>query len=258
LLHFHRKTAGYFQYLSTAAFLNYYGVTKMTHSKAYDDSPIKTLTITIENLAPPQGTALSPLWFGFHDGSFVTYEIESPASAALERMAEDGNSGPLTNEFSRSGAGVVQGTVFGSDDVFNGIFPGSSPSLKVVIDGSLPSSRYFSYAAMVIPSNDAFIANENPTAYQVFDEDGNFCGAEIIVDGSEVLDAGTEVNDEAPLHAAGAGPVFIFDAGVAENGVVRTHEGYKPGGTILSNPTWANANFKVGGYRVARITVSES
>ena len=76
--------------------------------------------------------------------------------------------------------------------------------------------------------------------------------------GREVLDAGTEVNDEAPLHAAGAGPVFLFDAGVAEKGVVHRHEGYQPGGTILSIPMWTNADFTVPDYRVARITVTEA
>ena len=109
---------------------------------------------------------------------------------------------------------------------------------------------------MVIPSNDAFIAHEDPKAHQIIDSEGNFLGADIVVPGSDVRDAGTEVNDEAPFHAAGAGPVFIVDAGVAENGVVHTHEGYQPGGTILSNPNFTNANFRVGGYQVARITVT--
>jgi len=200
---------------------------------------------------------LSQLWFGFHDGNFRTYELGVPASSALERLAEDGNTGPLTIEFNRSGSGIVQGTVAGSDDVFNNIFPGSSFSLKVAIDINSQDSRYFSFAAMIIPSNDAFIANEDPTAHQVVDDDGNFVGADIVVMGSEVRDAGTEVNDEAPLHAAGAGPIFIFNAGVVENGSVEIHEGYKPSGIILSNPAFSNANFKVEGYRLARITVTE-
>jgi hypothetical protein len=217
-------------------------------------SSLKTVAITIENLAPSQGTALSPLWFGFHDGSFVTACQGSPASRGIERIAEDGTTGFLTSDF---GGGIVQGTVFGTNDVFNGIFPGNSITLKVLLDMSRPDSLYFSYAAMIIPSNDAFITNEDPKAYRVVDCHGRFVGAEIIIKGEDVLDAGTEVNDEAPLHAAGAGPIFIFDAGVAEKGVVHRHEGYQPGGTILSIPMWANANFKAPDYRVARITVAE-
>src|SRR3954471_18310602 len=72
------------------------------------DSNFKTLNITVENLAPPRGTVLSQLWFGFHDGSFVVYKSGSPASPALERLAEDGNTGPLTVDFNRSGSGIVQ------------------------------------------------------------------------------------------------------------------------------------------------------
>jgi len=222
------------------------------------DSNFKTLNITVENLAPPRGTVLSQLWFGFHDGSFVVYKSGAPASPALERLAEDGNTGPLTVEFNRSGSGIVQGTVFGSDNVLNVIAPSSVASLKVALDLSDPRSRYFSYATMIVPSNDAFVANENPKAYEVIDDHGQFVGVEIFVLGSEVHDAGTEVNDEAPFHAVGAGPILIHNAGVVENGTVELHEGYKPSGSILSNPAFANANFKVGGYRVARITVKEA
>jgi len=230
----------------------------MDSKTAYASTSLKTLKITVENISPPQGTFIASLWFGLHDGSFTIFKSGDPATPALERLAEDGNTGRLTSLFSSSEAGVVQGTVFGTDDIFNSIFPGSTVSLKIVVDVSLPTSRYFSYAAMVIPSNDAFIANEDSKACEIVDCNGKFVGANIIVLGSEVHDAGTEVNDEAPLHAAGAGPVFLFDAGVAEKGVVHRHEGYKPGGTILSNPMWANADFTVPDYRVARITVTEA
>jgi len=230
----------------------------MQNHTAPVSTQLKTLNITVENLSPPQGTALSPLWFGFHNGEFTVFTCGAPASAALERLAEDGNTGPLTSQFSQVEAGVVQGTVFGTDDIFNGIFPGSTVSLKVVIDVSLPNSRFFSYAAMVIPSNDAFISNENPKAHEIIDSCGKFVGLDITVMGREILDAGTEVNDEAPLHAAGAGPVFMFNTGVNERGIIHRHEGYQPGGTILSIPMWANADFTVPDYRVARITVTEA
>ena len=65
-------------------------------------SSLKTIAITVENLAPSQGTALSPLWFGFHDGSFASISQGSPAPMAVERLAEDGTTGFLTLEFSGS------------------------------------------------------------------------------------------------------------------------------------------------------------
>src|SRR5689334_12793243 len=80
--------------------------------------------ITVENLAPANGTLLAPIWFGFHDGSFSIYELGSPASPALERLAEDGNTGHLTNQFADANVGIVQGTLFGSADILNDTVPG--------------------------------------------------------------------------------------------------------------------------------------
>ncbi len=54
-----------------------------------------------------------------------------------------------------------------------------------------------SFAAMVVPSNDAFIGNHNPWAIEIFDAAGNYKGKQIYtVLGSEVWDAGTELNTE--------------------------------------------------------------
>jgi Spondin_N len=237
----------------------------MAHLKPYESSST-VVKITIENLAPTGGTFLAKVWFGFHDGSFSIYELGAAASPALERLAEDGNTGPLTKEFSNSNAGLVQGTLFGPDGLFDDTAPGNKASISVILDGPAQRNAYFSYAAMIVPSNDAFIANGNPQAHKVFDDQGNFCGADIIVTGGDVLDAGTEVNDEGPFHAAGTGPIIpgvgspllIPGAGIAENGVVQKHTGYKLGGFVLSNPVFANADFTAPGYQIARITVEES
>jgi hypothetical protein len=40
------------------------------------------------------------------------------------------------------------------------------------------------------------------SAHAIFDEAGNFIGADFIVLGSNVLDAGSEVNDEIPANTA--------------------------------------------------------
>lgn len=39
-----------------------------------------TLNITVDNLSPTQGVFLSPLWIGFHDGSFNTFDPGATAS----------------------------------------------------------------------------------------------------------------------------------------------------------------------------------
>ena len=52
-----------------------------------------TLKLTIENIAPQQGALVTPVWYGFHDGSFNTFDLGSPASTGIEHVAEDGYTG---------------------------------------------------------------------------------------------------------------------------------------------------------------------
>ncbi len=80
--------------------------------------------------------------------------------------------------------------------------PGTSLSMIFNLTPMSTSSRYFSYASMVVPSNDAFIANDKLLAFQVFDPMGGFIGANFIVLGSMVRDAGTEVNGEIRMNTA--------------------------------------------------------
>ncbi len=78
---------------------------------------------------------------------------------------------------------------------------------------------------MVIPSNDAFIANDDPLAHEVFDAAGNFTGPiTLTVLCSCVLDAGTEDNTE--MQAA-----FINQTGnnmgtTTIGGVISLHPGF--------------------------------
>ncbi|MGH9584355.1 MAG: spondin domain-containing protein, partial [Bryobacteraceae bacterium] len=177
-------------------------------------------------------------------------------SASFERLAEDGNTGPVMSDFAASGAGTVQGALMGN--TMGNIAPGETTSQVFNVDGSLSTSRYFSFATMVIPSNDAFVGNDDPTMYQVFDSSGNFVGASFTIAGSQVLDAGSEVNTELPMDTAFFGQT-VPNTGPDENGVVHIHPGYKPKGSggILDDPMFANANFKASGYEIAQITVSE-
>jgi hypothetical protein len=213
-----------------------------------------TLKITVENLAPQNGNFLTPVWVGFHDGGFDLYDRGAPASSALERLAEDGSTDPISDAFSLMGAGTLQGTIFGPN--IPPIAPGETTSAIFTLNENLASSRYFSYASMIIPSNDAFIANGNPLAHQIFDGSGKFLGANFIVLGSQVLDAGTEVNDEIPANTAFLGQT-VPDTGTPENGTVEIHPGFILGGSILSTPQFANADFKAAGYQVARIQVEK-
>lgn len=208
------------------------------------------IRVTVENLSPASGTFLTPFWVGFHDGSFDPVNIGGAAPDFIERIAEDGNVAPLQTAF---GAGS-QGVLFGPGGP---IAPGESGSALFDLDGSLASSRYFSYASMVIPSNDAFVANDDPLEHMIFDAGGNFMLTSFILLGSEILDAGTEVNDELPANTAFFGQAAP-NTGTDQNGLIALHAGFLPAssGGILADPRFANADFRAQGYQLARVTIS--
>lgn len=209
-----------------------------------------TLSVTVDNLGPENGTFTTPVWFGVHDGSFDLFDVGAEASAPLERIAEDGTIDPLADSFD----GVAQGVVSGPN--IPPIGPGETGSSTFTINPDPSESLYFSYAAMILPSNDAFIANENPFQFQLFDNGGNFTGTDFIVPGAAVWDAGTEVNDEAEATTAFFGQT-IADTGTPENGTVQLHPGFNDNGRILSSDQFASADFTVPDYQVARIRVEQ-
>lgn len=227
-----------------------------------DDEPLPPapdlveVTITVENLSPENGTPITPLWFGLHDGNFDTYDSGRPASPGLESLAEDGDTSLIASEFLSSDGGFVEGTIPGNEGETPGVIDvGETTSFTFTVDRSLASSRYFNYASMILPSNDAFIANGNPLAHEIFDADGNFFGADFVISGDEVLDAGTEINDEAEESTAFFGQ-SAPNTGETEDGVVESHPGFESDGRILSADDFAGTDFTAEGYDLARITVT--
>lgn len=204
--------------------------------------------VTVHNLAPTNGTYLTPVWFGFHNGGYDAFDALQGASQGLERIGEDGNPAVLMSQFTANGSGLLQGVLSG----IGPIAPGAMTSQDVTID---VSGRFFNFLSMVIPSNDAFIGNDG--AVDLFNGGGAFVGADLLVLGSHVWDAGTEVNDELPANTAFFGQAAP-NTGVEQHGVVKRHAGFLPVGSggILDDPMFANADFTAPGYQVARITVT--
>lgn len=175
--------------------------------------------VTITNNAPAGGTYVTPVWIGFHDGSFNLFDAGSPASMALERVAEDGNTAPLSMNFAGMG---TDATVGGAP-----IAPGMSvvANFTLANDGS---NDYLSFASMVLPSSDFFIGNGNPLGFSVADLlDGVVDSVQFTI--MNVYDAGTEVNDFA---TSAGNPLLGFpggqtgpDQGADENGVVALASG---------------------------------
>ncbi|MBE9007873.1 spondin domain-containing protein [Fortiea sp. LEGE XX443] len=255
-----------------------------------------TFQVSVENLAPQNGQVVAPLWFSFHDGSFDTLNAGEPDPGYIEFLAEDGITGDpqgrltpeviaqaaalgldlsrfpapqnlLSGAFAASSAGQNGGyqdlvTFTRREDPFFGtLLPGKQESLTFNFNADPARNRFFSYAAMVGISNDAFIANDEPNAVEIFDAQGNFKGADFIVLGNQVWDAGTEVNSEDPNDV----PYFLSEVfnSIPENGVVRLHSGLLPpgGGGIVDfevngQRIAANADFSVPGYQIARIRVT--
>ncbi len=220
------------------------------------DRPARVFEVTVEitNLAPEGGTIQTPVWVGSHDGSFDLYDRDAPISPELERLAEDGNVDPLVAAFAESGAGT-DAVAFGDNgpDVPPVIFPGDTATVSFLVDTTRGENQYFSYASMVIPSNDAFVANGNPMAHKIFNDRGRFMPASFIVTGAEVLDAGSEVNDEIPANTAALAQM-VPDTGVVEEGVVTLHEGFMPEGNILA--AIPNGDFTAEGYEALHFEVS--
>lgn len=225
--------------------------------------------VSVKNLRPEGGTFLTPTWVGFHDGSFDVYDRGAPASAGLESIAEDGAVDTLNSEFAAAVTDGVQSVALdppgfaGAPVIDAGGFTG-----EAVVSLDPGANRYLSYASMVIPSNDAFIANGNPLAHAVFDADGNFLAPRFTVSNQGVLDAGTEVNTETEAAFLNQ---TAPNTGDDENGVVELHPGFNgsqgnPDATpvnVLGGTNGAGlsfdavaADFTLNGQQMAEIAVS--
>jgi Ca2+-binding RTX toxin-like protein len=225
-----------------------------------------TINIQVENLNAKGGLFATPVWVAAHNGSFDTFTAGSAASTAVERIAEDGNVSALRADFAASEAGV-DGVIFGGAGVGGVIDPTEIATTSLTVDPT--TAMYFSYASMVVPSNDAFVGNDNAMFLELFDDAGNFTGPkQFVVSGNQILDAGTEVNTE--LDAA-----FINqtapNTGETENGVVHQHVGFNgslgnPDGTavILGGTTAAGtyvsplqADFTRPNHELLRFTITQ-
>lgn len=211
-----------------------------------------TLRVTVTNLAEPGGLHFTPVFAGFHEGGFDGFDAGGSASAGLEALAEDGNNAPFLASFLAT-SGRLGTNITGVTGLGPGIFTPGHTSI-IEIDGADPvAHRYFSYASMLLPSNDAFFGNDNPLARQVFDADGNFLGADFTILGRMLWDAGTEENDTlgAPFSTIGGTSTATL------GGVVAPHGGLDNFlGTVLGNGVTLSSAFGAD-TPIARIQVSQ-
>ncbi|MBM4113140.1 MAG: hypothetical protein FJ253_07165 [Phycisphaerae bacterium] len=173
------------------------------------------ITVTIENLLPAGGLSFTPVWLGFHDGGFTNFAAGAPASDydGIEAIAELGAGAAQMARFAASQPLGVQTMVadLNGAPVFS---PGESRSVDITLDAV--KNAFFSFASMLVPTNDLFLGD--PGAIQLFDG-GSFVGPITIdIHGSMVWDAGTESNSVLD----GGAFVMGVDAtrGTVEGGVI--------------------------------------
>lgn len=196
-----------------------------------------TLKVEVESLAPDGGVALTPVWVGFHDGSFDVYNGGQASPEGLERIAEDGNPMVISADFLANRTYVQGGVsgVFASSQMgtrVDGAVGGAPITAGTMAMSTLEvtpdvSNLYFSYTSMILPSNDYFLANGDPLAHSLstlFSGADTSISFEIGLPGS-FRDAGTEVNDFNTSAGNGLFPGLPGgqtgpNQGADENGVI--------------------------------------
>jgi hypothetical protein len=169
----------------------------------------RMVTVTVTNRAPASGIAFAPTHLGFHRGVFDAFDIGRTAGAGIVSVAEGGAGGQWQADFAAADPTATRGTIGGA------LLAGESRSLTFLVDAG--RNRFFSFASMVIPSNDFFIGNDAPMRYQLFDDAGNLLIRSISQTAGQIWDAGSEA-----FSVAGAAFLVngMNDVRTPQNGVV--------------------------------------
>ncbi len=193
--------------------------------------------ITVTNITKDQ--RFTPILVVTHSSEVSLFTAGAPASPELATLAEEGDTAPL--------AGLLQ-TLRGVRDVVSGsglLNPGASITLNITGRGS---SDKISVAAMLIPTNDAFVAVNGVKAPKQN-------RTEIVM--APAYDSGSEINDE--LCASIPGPDFSECGGPGgggmpsggEEGFVHIHSGIHGVGDFSSaRRDWNNPVARVVIHRV--------
>jgi hypothetical protein len=161
------------------------------------------IRVTVENLAPANSVSLAPFRFGFGNGTFDSFDNNQPAfllgapdisQAPIVTIAEGGSGSTWFPAFQAAEPNADLNSLFGPGGPF---LPGDTSSEVFEIDSS---NRFFTFGTMVVPSNDHFLGNANPMAFEVLDTNGNLLLTSITEDASRIWDAGSET--ENPANAA--------------------------------------------------------
>lgn len=200
-----------------------------------DDDYGRTYEVTITNLT--RGQQFTPVLIVGHREGLRLFELGEPASPELRILAEEGNTGPLAAALSLrpETSGLVTGNSLTD--------PGMSTRLVLTASAGRKFDR-FSLAAMLIPTNDAFLAVNGVELPK---------GKDSLVVMVPAYDAGTERNDET--CASIPGPFFVECGGSGGGARVGGGEGYVHIHAGMHGIGDMNASQRDWRNPVARITV---
>ena len=171
-----------------------------------------SVTVTIRNLAPTNSVSFAPLRLGFGNGTFDSFNIGQAGGAAVTSIAEGGSGSDWFPAFAAAEPNAVLGSVGGA------LLPGATASNSFIFDTASANNRFFTFGTMVIPSNDLFLGNDNPRAFQLFNANGSLAiTSPIIQTAGQIWDNNSEVADPANAAFVVGG---VNSQRTPENGVV--------------------------------------
>ena len=171
---------------------------------------IVDVTITVENLAQPNSLGFAPLRFGFNNGTFDAFDAGETATPPIITIAEGGSGSLWLPAFAAADPTAVIASTAGGPQL-----PGSTQELTFRVDTLI--NPFFTFASMVVPSNDFFIGNDDPMEYRLFDAAGDLLITTIEQAAGDIWNAGSEAFD--PANAAFL-PNGVNDQRTPEGGVV--------------------------------------
>ena len=145
----------------------------------------RMVTVTVNNLAPTNSISFAGTHVGFHKGVFDAFNNGMTAGAGIVSVAEGGVGGVWQSDFAAADPTATRGLIAGA------LTPGQSRSMSFLVNTGL--NPFFSFASMVLPSNDFFIGNDNPQGFRLFDASGNLLINKISQSSSQIWDAGSEL-----------------------------------------------------------------
>jgi len=167
-----------------------------------------SIRVTVTTTGP---VGLAPAFAAFHSpGTYNLFDNGGMATLGLEELAEVGSFGTIVGEATTAGANAAG---FAPGGPFTPM--GGTGSMVFSVSGS---ETAFSFASMVLPSNDWFIGTEDEV--DITSLLGAPAGTSTSLTFATVYDAGTEVEDFA--FGPGCGLVGLSGCGDPPGGAVTT------------------------------------